>query len=124
MTVTGIALEEVTAARILQGSVNEMMIVNYIGRMFQQHELGYLMDLVELHDEPVPVHLNDLDNAGFALNLSFEENPYFMTMRLPEAMDCILSMYNGTSGTMLLFKIFSFNRCDCLGYSLHLGQMM
>ena len=121
---TRIVLEEVAADMVLQGSVDEMMAVNCGGRMFQPHELGYLMDLVEPHDEPVLVHLNDPDNAGFAVNFSFKENPYFTRKRLPEAIGCILSMDNGMLGTMRLFTVLSLNWCDCLGSSLHLGWTM
>ena len=72
----------------------------------------------------LPKLLLHLDNAGFACNFSFEENFYFMRKRPSEAMGCIINMYNGTLGTMQLFKVFSFNRCNCLSYSLHLVQTM
>merc|ERR1712109_168334 len=44
-----IVLEDLTAAGILQGNVDEMMAVNLAGRVFQPHGLGHFMGC-DVHD--------------------------------------------------------------------------
>merc|ERR1712109_315187 len=44
-----IVLEDLTAAGILQGNVDEMMKVNLAGRVFQPHGLGHFMGC-DVHD--------------------------------------------------------------------------
>ena len=55
-----------------------------------------LMSLIESHDEPVLAHLNDPNNASFTLNLSYEENYYFMRKRPSEA-----TVFPSTDATVL-----------------------